>query len=108
MFKDASFKDEREFRMIYQEHARLFANTVLDLAPKRFRAAGPLIVPFTTTRDLSSLVLAQGAGASGSRLAITDVVVGPHPLKNLAVSGIREFLAAHGYDVDVQPSSVPF
>lgn len=108
MLKDESFKDEREFRMIYQEHSRLFAEMNLDLAPKRFRSAGPLIVPFTSTRDLASLRLARGAGVEGSRIAITDVVVGPHPLKDLAVSGIREFLLTHGYDVDVQASRVPF
>jgi hypothetical protein len=108
MLKHESFRDEREFRIIYQEHSRLFAGASLDLAPKRFRIAGPLIVPFTSTRDMSSLRLARGQGSDGSRIAIIDVVVGPHALKDLAASGIREFLHEHGYDVDVEPSRVPF
>ena len=106
--KDESFADEREVRMIYQEHARAFSSLGYDLAPKRFRTVGSLIMPFTSTRDLAALRHAEHSILPQSGISITDVVVGPHPLKNLAVSGIREFLIAHGYEVDVEPSRVPF
>jgi Protein of unknown function (DUF2971) len=107
MLKHSSFKDEREFRMIYQEHAQLFTAMKIALAPKRYRVAGALLVAYTTTRDLATLPHAQPK--LGSRIAITDVVVGPHPLNELAVVGIRDFLASHGYDdVSVEPSRVPY
>ena len=107
MLKDETFRDEREFRMIYQEHARLFAEIPLDLAEKRYRTPGPLIVPYTTTRDLAGLRLAEGARET--RIEIVDVIVGPHPLKDIAASGIKEFLASSGYqDIPVVPSRVPY
>lgn len=107
MMKDAAFADEREVRLIYIDHAKSFAELPLEVAATRYRSAGPLIVPFTTTKDVSVLPHAQPK--LGSRIAITDVVVGPHPLKELATFGIKEFLAASGYsDVPVDASVVPF
>ena len=107
MLKDSAFKDEREVRLIYIDHAKSFADVPLQVAATRYRCSGALVVPFTTTKDVAALPHAQPK--LRSRIDITDVVVGPHPLKDLATVGLREFLLAHGYvDVTVDASAVPF
>jgi hypothetical protein len=107
-FKDDSFKDEREFRFVYHEDPRLFDNEVLKRAPKRFRMAGPLLVPYTTTKDLAGSRTGLSS-APETQLKIHEVVVGPHPLGEAAAAGVREFLDLRGYrDVSVARSRVPF
>ncbi|MFI5197566.1 MAG: DUF2971 domain-containing protein [Thermoanaerobaculia bacterium] len=106
MLKHESFRDEREFRFIYLEDPHLFDRGVFEKAPKRFRMAGPILVPYTTTRDLAPL---SGGVSKHGRLKLAEIIVGPHPYADLAEAGIREFLGASGHaEVSVSRSRVPF
>lgn len=115
-FKDAAFADERELRYVYHENLALFNEYVFMKAPKRFRADGSLVVPYTTTRDLSVIRLHDGTSAlpdsektQRSELRLVDVIVGPHRHAELAAAGLRELLDANGYSsISVHQSSVPF
>jgi hypothetical protein len=108
-FKDAAFADEKEFRYVYREDPGLFDDEIFMKVRRRFRVSGPLIVPYTTTKDLAVFRLRDRFQPRESILRLKDVIVGPHPHASLAVAGIREFLAAHGYDdVPVAASEVPF
>ena len=107
MMKDDAFSDERELRYMYLEDKSGFLTSLDGRASKRFRSSGPLLIPYTTTMDLANR--SSIGEASEYRLNLQEVIVGPHPYKDLIVSGIREFLVEHGYsDVVVSPSKIPF
>jgi hypothetical protein len=107
MFKDSAFRDEREFRFVYQEDPQLLSRMPIKKAPKRFRVAGSVFVPYTTTKDLAQDQLR--IDGKPLRFELHEVVVGPHPQAGLAAAGIREFLDSHGYaNVPVTRSEVPF
>jgi hypothetical protein len=107
MMKDAAFSDEREFRFVYQEDPEGPISRFEGKAPKRFRVAGDILVPYTTTKDLGRR--SSVFDASQSRLTVHEIVVGPHPHAELIRSGICELLGASGYSgIEVNLSSVPF
>src|SRR6266851_4172570 len=107
MFKDSAFRDEREFRFLYQEDPNLFDGKVLIKAPKHFRVAGSLLVPYATTKDLVGS-RTRTKKEVATKLDLVDVLIAPHPHAEVAAAGIREFLDTHGYgDVSVQTSQVP-
>jgi hypothetical protein len=107
MMKDDAFSDERELRYVYMEDASGLLTRFHGRALKRFRTSGHLLVPYTTTKDLSNR--SSIGEVLEYRLNLHEVIVGPHPHKDLIVSGLREFLDEHGYqDVVVSPSKIPF
>ncbi|MEO8698148.1 MAG: hypothetical protein ABI658_31930 [Acidimicrobiales bacterium] len=108
--KNEAFRDEREYRLVYREDPTLFNGEPFTRAPKYFRMAGSLLVPYTTSRDLvGSRIDGYEASRPSSTLAIREVMVGPHPLAQSALAGVREFLDERGYrDTPAVASDVPF
>jgi hypothetical protein len=100
-FKDPHFVDEREVRLVHLENADVMSRMGLPLSPRRFRTIGQTIVPYLTTRDVSS--------PCPERLPIREVVVGPSATADTLARGIREALDEHGYlAVPVKRSETPF
>lgn len=106
--KDSAFADEREIRLFYTEHSETFERFGLLRAPTRFRPANCFLAPYTTLGDIRE---ADGRVPADftPRLALCQVVVGPHPRSELAIASIKKFLQLHGYgDVPVNPSAAPY
>lgn len=89
LIKDASFKEEAEWRLISQGHV-----SYDDL---HFRTGNSSIVPFAKIQ--------LGDSLSG---CITDVIVGHTPNKELAIASTRDFLHAQGLIAPVNSTSIPF
>jgi hypothetical protein len=107
MMKHEAFRDERELRFVYQEDPESPISRFDGRAPKRFRVAGGLLVPYTTTKDIGQR--SSVFDATENKLVLHEIVVGPHPHAELIQSGVREFLAANGLEgVEVNMSNVPF
>jgi hypothetical protein len=101
--KDVGFEDEREIRAAYIEYPKEIWPHLRDMAPKFFRVSGNVIVPYTTTKALSIV-----SPLVKTPLPIRRIVVGPQPNQDVVILGIREFLKANQYDVEVAPSSIPY
>jgi len=107
MMKDEAFRDERELRFVYQEDPEGTISKLDGRAPKRFRIAGDILTPYTTTKDI--VQRSAVFSAADSKLRFHEIIVGPHPHAALIQSGIRELLTEYRYeDVEVNVSKVPF
>lgn len=107
MMKDAAFSDEREVRFVYQEDPEGPIARFDGKAPKRFRMAGHILAPYTTTKDIASR--SSILAGTQSRLTFDEITVGPHPHAERVRSGIRELLAESGRSgILVNLSTVPF
>ncbi|RYG87943.1 MAG: DUF2971 domain-containing protein [Alphaproteobacteria bacterium] len=87
-FKHIGFKDEREWRFAIQRK--------VEPSALQFRVAKNKIVPFISI------------GGGSERLPITSVRVGPGPDQLLTARSLEVFLKAHGYEISVKTSEVPF
>lgn len=106
--KHSAFEDEREVRLFYTEHASIVERFANGPAKTRFRSAGSFLAPYTTLTDIRD-AFGQKTDEPGPRLAITEVVVGPHPRSDLAIASIKRFMQEKGYgDVPVYPSAAPY
>lgn len=106
--KHSAFEDEREIRLFYPEHADLVEKYRRGPAKIRFRPASCFLAPYTTLSDIREVYDEEKADWS-PRLALTEVIVGPHPRSDLAIASVKKFLRVHGYgDVPVHPSAAPY
>lgn len=100
-FKDSSFTEEREFRLIHIEHPSVYGDGLLKPASRRFRTSSNFLIPYCTTKDIRN--------GDDKRVQITEVVIGPHPEKDFVRNGIREFLDTNGYhETEIKLSNIPF
>lgn len=107
VLKDDAFRDEREFRFIYQE-SPFIEPGMFSPAAKLFRFNGTVLAPYTTAADIFRSQ-PNPKGAQFPRVTISEVIVGPHPKSGLVAASVREFLASRGYsNVAVHVSKIPF
>lgn len=87
-FKHLGFKDEREWRYVVQK----------DIPPNgmQFRVLQNKIVPYIEI------------GTNKTKLPIRSIRVGPGTDQELTARSVETFMKAHGYDVEVTLSEVPF
>ncbi len=87
-FKHIGFKDEREWRYVVQK----------DIAPRdmKFRVLQNKIVPYIEI------------GASKTKFPIRSIRIGPGVDQELTARSVETFIKAHGYDIEVTLSEVPF
>ena len=103
-FKDSSFKDEQEYRLVYVEHPELEGFADLKLPPKRFRIYKNRIIPYV----VSSEVFPNPHEEKFRELGISLIVLGPGSDTTLE-SGLREFLDSNKmYNVVITKSNVPY
>lgn len=99
-FKDSSFADEKEARLIHIEHPSIYKD-LLKPAPKRFRVSNNHLIPYCTTKDI--------AWRSDKRLPISEIIIGPQPDKEFVKKGMREFLDATQYQQTIiKMSNIPY
>ena len=100
-FKDSSFADEREARLIHIEHSSIYNEDLLKPAPKRFRVSNDHLIPYCTTKDI--------ARRFDKRLPIGEIIIGPQPDKEFVKRGMREFLDATQYqETIIRISKIPY
>ncbi|MEH2699147.1 DUF2971 domain-containing protein [Rhizobium leguminosarum] len=87
-FKHWGFRDEREWRFVLQK--KVLKEEL------SFRISENKMVPYIVV------------GSTGEPLPIKSVRVGPGSDQELTAKSIKAFLNAHGYDVKVRTSDVPF
>lgn len=87
-FKHLGFKDEREWRYVVQK----------DIPPSdmKFRVLQNKIVPYIEI------------GASETNLPIHSIRIGPGVDQELTARTVETFIKAHGYEIEVALSEVPF
>jgi hypothetical protein len=90
LFKDYSFADEREWRLVSASHPLTMANI-------GFHAGPSTIVPHYR------LPLFVTSGSS----PLSSVTVGPTPHLDLAMQSARALLQARGFDIPVYESRIP-
>lgn len=102
-FKDSSFRDEREYRLVYVEHPDLFEDGVFgERPPKHFRVRDG--------RIYSHIVSSEMFPNPGHKrtLGICEIVLGPES-NDLMEFGVREFLDENGLqDVPIIISKIPY
>ena len=110
IFKDQSFVDEREVRLVYVENHELFERMGSPLAPKNFRVSGNLLIPYVSTSDLRSKIGRSASGESRPpQLEIQEVVIGPQHNADVVFAGVKDFLCSKGYaNTSVRMSKIPF
>lgn len=88
-FKHIGFKDEREWRYVFQPE--------IETTEVKFRVSDVKIVPYIIVGETIDL------------LPITSVKVGPGPDQELTAQSIKNFLSTKGYTtVEVKTSDIPF
>ena len=87
-FKHLGFKDEREWRYVVQKD--------IPARSMQFRVLQNKIVPYIEI------------GAEKTKLPIRSVRIGPGTDQELTARSVETFMKAHGYDVEVTLSEVPF
>lgn len=103
-FKDASYADERETRILASAHHR-GTDLFTDEAPLRFRSRGSDIVPYV---DLSMGLIRKPGGAPPC-LPIRRIVTGPGVDYARNKGALEQVLAIHGYsDIEIIHSDIPF
>ena len=92
MFKDVSFKEEREWRLVVDCYYG-------DVPERYFRTWGSTVVPFIKVEVKTNYAIDY----------IKEVVIGPCPNENLALLGVKKLLAGRGlHRVNVISSSIPY
>lgn len=106
--KHSAFEDEREIRLFYTEHSDIIEKYGDGPAKVRFRPTNCFLAPYTTLNDIRGVYNISQIERS-PRLALTEVIVGPHPRSDLAIASIKKFLQENGYDdIPVYPSAAPY
>lgn len=106
--KHSAFEDEREIRLFYTEHSHIVEKYGSGPAKIRFRPTSCYLAPYTTLSDIRDVYDGQQADRC-PRLALSEVIVGPHPRSDLAIASVKKFLRVNGYDdIPVYPSAAPY
>lgn len=102
-FKAPSFRDEREYRLVYVEHPELFEDgTFGERPPKHFRVKGGRIYSHIVSSEMFPFPDHKWP------LGICEVVLGPES-DDLMELGVREFLDENGLqDVPIIRSQIPY
>ncbi len=102
-FKNPSFQDEREYRLVYVEHPELFEREdFLERPPKQFRVKDGRIYSHVKSSELFSTPEHKWP------LGICEVVLGPET-DDLMELGVREFLDENGLqEVPIKRSAIPY
>lgn len=101
-FKDAAFRSEHEYRLVYIEDTATSRSFNLPSPPKNFRVARTRLVPYVASDELSPFKNKR------SPLDVKEVVLGPEA-DDLLERGVRELLASSALpDVKVRRSRVPY
>jgi hypothetical protein len=102
-FKDPSFRDEREYRLVYVEHPEIFESMdFLERPPKHFRVKGGRIYSHVKSSEMFPMPDHKWP------LGICEVVLGPES-DDLMELGVREFLNENGLqDVPIKRSAIPY
>ncbi|RYH00230.1 MAG: DUF2971 domain-containing protein [Alphaproteobacteria bacterium] len=87
-FKHLGFKDEREWRYVVQKN--------IPPNDMKFRVLQNKIVPYIEI------------GVSETKLPIHSIRIGPGVDQELTARSVETFIIAHGYDIEVTLSEVPF
>lgn len=103
-FKDRSFRDEREYRLVYVEYPELFESwAFLERPPKHFRVKGGRIYSHVKSSEMFPM-----PDHNKWPLGICEVVLGPES-DDLMELGVREFLDENGLqDVPIKRSVIPY
>ncbi|MBJ7309069.1 DUF2971 domain-containing protein [Rugamonas sp. CCM 8940] len=106
--KHSAFEDEREIRLFYTEHSETVERFGKNPAKTRFRLTNCFLAPYTTLKDIQD-VYDNASERRVPKLALSEVIIGPHPRSDLAIASIKKFLEANGYsNVPVHPSAAPY
>jgi hypothetical protein len=106
--KHSAFEDEREIRLFYTEHSDIVEAYGSGPAKVRFRPTSCFLAPYTTFSDIRN-VYGMAQADRSPRLALSEVIVGPHPRSALAIASVKKFLQENGYDnIPVYPSAAPY
>lgn len=106
--KHSAFEDEREIRLFYTEHTDIVEKYGNGPARNRFRPTSCFLAPYTTLNDIRNVYDLQKTDRN-PRLALSEVIIGPHPHSSLAVASVKKFLQENGYgDIPVYPSAAPY
>lgn len=106
--KHSAFEDEREIRLFYTEHSDIVEKYGNAPAKTRFRPTSCFLAPYTTISDIQE-VYGRAKADRSPRLALSEVIVGPHPRSDLAMASVKKFLQENGYeDIPVYPSAAPY
>lgn len=101
-FKDAAFRSEQEYRLVYIEDPETLRGLKLPSPPKNFRVARTKLVPYVASDELSPFEHKRGP------LEVQEVILGPEA-DDLLERGVRELLASSALpDVKVRRSRVPY
>lgn len=102
-FKNPSFRDEREYRLVYVEHPELFKNKAFWERPsKHFQVKGGRIYSHVKSSEMFPRTDHKWP------LGICEVVLGPES-DDLMELGVREFLDENGLqNVPIKRSAIPY
>jgi hypothetical protein len=101
-FKDSSFQDEHEYRVVFIEDSSVTESLGLEKPKKNFRSTNSRIIPYVSSREIYPL-----AGHERP-LEIAEIVLGPNSDEMLE-RGVRELLLEHGAnDIPIRRSHVPY
>lgn len=102
-FKDPSFRDEREFRLVYVEHPELFKEDGhFERPPKHFRVKDGRIYSHVKSSEMFPFPDQKWP------LGICEIVLGPES-DDLMELGVREFLNENGLvEVPIRRSKIPY
>jgi len=90
-FKDPSYSEEREWRLI--QYGRVVGGAIL--FPPSFRVRGAGIVPY------ASIDVSENAGALANKLPVADIVCGPAAHRERTAKAIMQLADSIGYDCEV-------
>lgn len=102
-FKDPSFRDESEYRLVYVEHPELFEDGLFgESPPKQFRVKGGRIYSHVKSSEMFPRADHKWP------LGISEIVLGPES-DDLMELGVREFLDENGLEaVPIRRSKIPY
>lgn len=107
-FKDNSFEDEKEVRLVYKEDKSFFKIAKLNKPKKEFRISDNKIIPYLSSKNIPKFNK-EYARTKDEILPIYDIVIGPQKDADLIMCGIKELLKSKGYkNVKVRKSIVPY
>jgi hypothetical protein len=89
-FKDISFSEEKEWRLIYNHDVK-GNNKIIE-----YRAKNNYILPYVKIENLSLINL------------ISQIIIGPSTNNKVFGKSISYFLKMHNYDINVEYSKIPF
>jgi hypothetical protein len=101
-YKDASFMDERECRVIYIEDLDVIESLDLDRPPKKYRANNSHIIPYVSSDSIYPMK------GHERPLEISEIVLGPS-CDDLLEKGVKEYVSELGFnEIPIKRSKVPY